>query len=279
MPHPPLPPLQRIPLDVPRLRQARAHAVWPDPHIVAVTGSTNADAARLADADPGAPEGTVIIAEQQTAGRGRLDRTWQAPASSGVLLSLLLRPPVEAARWTWLPLLAGVATVTAVRSVSGAYAGLKWPNDLVIDRPDAAGGPGPRKLGGLLLERTPGGAAIIGIGLNVDLRPAELPTPAATSLVLETRGTVVAREDLIAALLAELDHVYARWITEPDDTWLAERYRACCITLGRRVTVSLPDGRDLVGLAADIDVQGRLLVQTGGTTIPVAAGDIVHLRT
>ena len=279
MPHPPLPPLQRIPLDVPRLRQARADAVWPDPHIVAVTGSTNADAARLADADPGAPEGTVIIAEQQTAGRGRLDRTWQAPASSGVLLSLLLRPPVEAARWTWLPLLAGVATVTAVRQISGAYAGLKWPNDLVIDRPDAAGGPGPRKLGGLLLERTPGGAAIIGIGLNVDLRPAELPTPAATSLVLETRGAVVAREDLIAALLAELDHVYARWITEPDDTWLAERYRACCVTLGRRVTVSLPDGRDLVGLAADIDVQGRLLVQTGGTALPIAAGDIVHLRT
>ena len=145
--------------------------LWSEVLVVERTGSTNTDCAALARA--GAPEGLVLAAEEQTAGRGRLGRTWLSPPRAALTFSVLLRPAnVPPARRGWLPLLAGVATTTAVRYVSGLDARLKWPNDLLL---------GPRKLAGILAEQS-GGAVIVGIGVNVSAARAELPVTGAAVL-------------------------------------------------------------------------------------------------
>ena len=149
----------------------RPGGLWSEVLVVARTGSTNTDCAARARA--GAPEGLVLAAEEQTAGRGRLGRTWLSPPRAALTFSVLLRPAgVPPARRGWLPLLAGVATATAVRHVSGLDARLKWPNDLLL---------GPRKLAGILAEQS-GDAVIVGIGVNVSAARAELPVTAAAAL-------------------------------------------------------------------------------------------------
>ena len=149
----------------------RPGGLWSEVLVVARTGSTNTDCAARARA--GAPEGLVLAAEEQTAGRGRLGRTWLSPPRAALTFSVLLRPAgVPPARRGWLPLLAGVATATAVRHVSGLDARLKWPNDLVL---------GPRKLAGILAEQS-GDAVIVGIGVNVSATRAELPVTGAAAL-------------------------------------------------------------------------------------------------
>ena len=149
----------------------RPGGLWSEVLVVARTGSTNTDCAARARA--GAPEGLVLAAEEQTAGRGRLGRTWLSPPRAALTFSVLLRPAgVPPARRGWLPLLAGVATATAVRHVSGLDARLKWPNDLLL---------GPRKLAGILAEQS-GDAVIVGIGVNVSAARAELPVTAAAVL-------------------------------------------------------------------------------------------------
>src|SRR5690348_13575860 len=169
------------PLDAAALRAAvvRPGGLWRTVEVTAVTGSTNADL--LARAAGGEPEGTVLAAEQQSAGRGRLGRTWVSPPRAAVTFSVLLRPAaVPRARLGWLPLLAGVAVADAVRVVAAVDAQLKWPNDVLA---------GPGKVGGILAEAA-GDAVVVGIGVNVSTEPAELPPPgpgalAATSLRLE----------------------------------------------------------------------------------------------
>ena len=149
----------------------RPGGLWSEVLVVARTGSTNTDCAARARA--GAPEGLVLAAEEQTAGRGRLGRTWLSPPRAALTFSVLLRPAgVPPARRGWLPLLAGVATATAVRHVSGLDARLKWPNDLLL---------GPRKLAGILAEQS-GDAVIVGIGVNVSAARAELPVTGAAAL-------------------------------------------------------------------------------------------------
>ncbi|MBC7632750.1 biotin--[acetyl-CoA-carboxylase] ligase [Aeromicrobium sp.] len=261
--------LDRPPLDASVLRAALVGPgrFWADVVVTAQTGSTNADVAAAARA--GAPEGTVHTTDLQTAGRGRLDRSWQSPAGSGVIVSVLLRPDsVPAGRWVWLPLLVGLAVDATVRGC-GVESGLKWPNDVMVDG---------RKLAGILLERidTPtGSAAIIGVGLNVTLRRDELPVDTATSLELEgaseTDRTIVLR-----SFLRNLEALYRAWSAAEGDptSGIRESYVRRCLTIGTRVSVSLPDGGALDGMATGIDDAGRLLV--GGTA--VSAGDITHVR-
>jgi BirA family transcriptional regulator, biotin operon repressor / biotin---[acetyl-CoA-carboxylase] ligase len=236
---------------------------------VARTASTNADVAAAARA--GAAEGLVVVAAEQTAGRGRLGRSWVAPPGTGLTLSALLRPAgVPATRWGWLPLLAGVALAEAVEEVSGLDTALKWPNDLLVAQ---------RKLAGVLTERvdTPTGpAAVVGIGLNVSSRAEDLPVPTATSLRL-AGVPHVDRAALLAAVLRRLAARYEPWRATGGDAergGLRPAYVLRCGTLGRRVRVHLPGGEDITGLADGIDDQGRLLVDGRA----MAAGDVVHVR-
>lgn len=229
---------------------------------VASTGSTNADVAAAARA--GEPDGYVLVADEQTAGRGRLGRAWSAPAGTSLSVSILLRPdPVPASRWTWLPLLVGVAAVEAVRDTAGVQPTLKWPNDVLLD-----GG----KLAGILVERvdTPGGpAAVAGVGINVSAAPG-----GAASLVT----TGVSRDAVLEALLARLEQRYAAWHADPDAPDLAAAYRSACETLGLDVRVELPGEGVLTGRALSVDAAGRLVIATATGRRAVGAGDIVHLR-
>ena len=245
---------------------------WGDIRVVQHTGSTNADVAELARA--GAPQGLVVATLDQRRGRGRLDRSWQLPPRSGLAVSLLLRPDeVPAARWPWLPLLAGVALQAAVAQVSEIESTLKWPNDVLV---------GDRKLAGILLERidsTVGPAAVVGIGVNIAMSVEQLPVPAATSLAIE--GAAVEPADLLVALLECSGRVYQQWCAAGGDpaTALAAAYARVSSTLGARVRVQLPGGEELTGIATGIDTAGRLLVDTGAAAVVIGAGDVVHLRT
>lgn len=234
--------------------------------------STNALLAE--QARRGEPSGAVLVAEHQTAGRGRLDRTWEAPARAGLTVSVLLRPgPVPAQRWGWLPLLTGVAVVDALGEVApGLDAGLKWPNDVLV---------GERKLAGLLVERVEGPdgpGAVVGIGLNVSTTADELPVPTATSLLLE--GVRVDRTDLLVALLEHLGRRYQAWVEAAGDARLGLRaaYRERCRTLGQAVTVELPAGRQREVTAVDVAEDGALVVEAAGVRSEVRAGDVVHVR-
>lgn len=241
--------------------------------VVDTTGSTNSDLARRA---AGLTEGAVLVAEEQTAGRGRLDRTWSAPARSGLFLSVYLTPgDVPAQRWGWLPLLTGVAVAAGLERSAGVDTALKWPNDLLV----TVGGE-ERKTGGILAERA-GDGVVIGIGLNVSLRADELPAPTAASLALA--GAVSTdRETLLRGVLRSLEHWYGVWRAADGDaavSGLREAYAASCATLGRTVRAQLPGDRTLTGEAVAIDGDGRLVLSTGdGLQEPVSAGDIVHLR-
>lgn len=244
--------------------------------VLDATGSTNAvvgDRARS-----GEPEGLVVAAEHQTAGRGRLDRTWQAPPRSGLTFSVLLRPTVPGAQWPWLPLLTGHAVAKALRA-DGYTAAVKWPNDVLV-----GGASDERKVAGILVERVEseaGPAAVVGVGLNVSMTAEELPVPEATSLALAERGRVPDRTDLLVLLLQTLWEAYDGWQTGGDraSAHLVASYAAGCATLGRDVSVALPGGGTLTGRAVEIDRNGRLVVSTGGgERTAVGAGDVVHVR-
>src|SRR6185503_16592454 len=171
--------LGRPPLSERALRAAlvRPGGFVREVHVVAETGSTNADLAEVARR--GGPEGVVLVAEAQTRGRGRLDRTWTSPPRAGLLFSVLLRPPGPPPRRTWIPLLAGLAVQEAVARLGAVETRLKWPNDLLLG--DDLG-----KAGGILAQAT-GDAVVVGVGLNVTTRRAELPE-GAVSLLTEGAG-------------------------------------------------------------------------------------------
>ena len=240
--------------------------LWRPVERVATTGSTNADLLAR-----GGPEGQVLVAEEQTAGRGRMGRSWVSEPGAALTFSVLLRPAaIPASRRGWLPLLAGVAVATAVRSVARVPATLKWPNDVLA---------GDRKLAGILAEQS-ADATVIGIGINVATPAGALPVPTATSLLVE--GSDVAREPLLAEILRSFERWYAPFREDPDPsrTGLLEEYRTLCATLGRSVRVELPGNRQLTGIAEDVDTDGSLLIREPdvASVTPISAGDIIHLR-
>ena len=267
--------LDRPPLRAPALRTALVveGGLWSGLDVVEETGSTNADL--VAAAAGGAAEGRVLVAEHQTAGKGRLDRAWTAPERSALTFSVLLRPPTATrAAWGWLPLLAGLSVVGPVRRLGEVDAGLKWPNDVLVASPG-----GERKLAGLLAEVV-GDAVVVGVGLNVSLRENELPVPSATSLAV-AGSEVTDRDPVLRAVLRELATRYVAWRDAGGDaeaSGLAADYRAACVTLGRDVTVHLPGGTRRRGRAVDVDASGRLVVAGPDGLDTLAAGDVVHLR-
>jgi len=263
----------RQPLSEPELRRAvvRPGGFWRSVAVAAVTGSTNADL--LARAAAGAAEGTVLAAEAQTAGRGRMGRTWVSPPAAALMFSVLLRPAaVPPGRRGWVPLLAGLAAAAAVRALTGVDARLKWPNDVLV---------GDRKLAGILAEQA-ADAIVVGIGINVSTTRAELPVETATSLALEgAAGT--SRPELLVAVLGEIQHRYLAWAGgaspgDPDACGLRAEYRRRSATLGRRVRVEFPGGDTASGTALDVDADGRLVISGADGPLAVSAGDVVHLR-
>jgi BirA family transcriptional regulator, biotin operon repressor / biotin---[acetyl-CoA-carboxylase] ligase len=238
-------------------------------HYLSQTTSTNAVLGELAAA--GAAAGTVVLADFQTAGRGRHGRRWEAPAGTSLLLSLLFRPPWPAEQTVWLMMMAGIAMVEAVRRETGLPAALKWPNDVML--PLAGHW---HKTGGLLLETAfAGGAiehAITGIGLNVNVRAGQLPQTAtpATSL-LAASGKPVARLSLLMEVLERLEALYEAAATgqSPQPAW-----DALLLTRGRPVTVQ-GAGLLVEGTAIGTDGRGQLLIKDEmGMVHVVAAGDV-----
>jgi len=276
----------RVPLSAAALSAALTGPgrLWRDLTVRAETGSTNSDL--LAAARAGAPEGTVLAAEVQTAGRGRLDRRWICPPRAALSFSVLLRPDgVPAVARGWIPLLAGVAVAAGLRAQAGLDARLKWPNDVLV---------GGAKIAGILAEQA-GDAIVLGTGINVTSRRSELPVPHATSVVLA--GAVPDRQQLLVAVLGELETWYRRWVaavaagppvvagtvlagTVPggDPAGLRAEYLRLSATVGQQVRVSMPGGKLVSGRAGDVDATGRLVVGTASGPVPVSAGDVVHVR-
>jgi len=267
--------LERPSLDAQALADAltRDSRLWTALEVVPEVGSTNAELVARAGRDPedgGALEGTVLVAEHQVSGRGRLDRVWTSPPRAGLTVSVLLRPDVPAARRGWLPLLTGVALAEAVAEVTGVLPSLKWPNDLL-----ARDG---RKLAGILAEST-GTAVVLGVGLNVSTTAEELPDTG-TSLA-RVLGAPVDRGPVLLAFLRAVEKRYLSWtaaLGDPVASGLAQDYLAWSSTVGTEVTVSLPDGSTLEGTAQAIDWDGRLVVATSNGTVELATGDVRHVR-
>jgi BirA family biotin operon repressor/biotin-[acetyl-CoA-carboxylase] ligase len=247
-------------------------------HVHDEVDSTNRLAADLARA--GAPDGTVVVAEAQTSGRGRLGRPWLSPRGLNLYLSVILTRLQSPALSAWVPLMAGVAVVRAIKKVTGLAPRLKWPNDVVSPRD----GPG-RKLAGILSEVAGAGpsgepAIVVGIGLNVNMPTEAFPEdlrPTATSLLVETGGRVN-RSHLLAALLGEVEAPYEHLLAHgPAD--LRAAYRELSDTLGKRVRVELVGSGHLEGTAEAIAADGALRLRArNGTVLEIRAGDVVHLR-
>ena len=231
--------------------------------------STNARARDLAQ--EGA-EDVVVLADEQTGGRGRLDREWSSP-SGGIWLSILTRPDVPTAHAAAYTLAAAVA-VTRVAREAGVDARIKWPNDVVVPGEDAEGTRIERKLCGILTEME--GEAdrvswvVVGLGINANVDPAELPSEANPATLLAEVGTVN-RRLFTQRVLEEYDDLHK------DLEGVVPAWREYANTLGKRVRVETPGG-EIEGEAVDVEFPGALVVDTGDERVTVTAGDCEHLR-
>ncbi|WP_158595388.1 biotin--[acetyl-CoA-carboxylase] ligase [Galactobacter caseinivorans] len=256
---------------------------WPEALLPAWTGSTNEDLAALG---PQAPHLSVVATLDQRSGRGRLDREWVAPAGAALATSLLLRPPagVPVDALGWATVLVALVAAEAVDQLAGRQAaGVKWPNDLLVDGKKAAG-----ILARLVPGQPPlGNTVVVGIGINLNQTRQELPVGTATSLAMA--GIQAAGDQVLGTLWARLAGVSDEWfaangsVTRPlaalGGRSVLEAARSTSATLGNEVRVHLPGGRELVGIATDLDSDGCLVVSDArGEAHHVHAGDVVHLR-
>ncbi len=247
---------------------------WRRLDVVEQTASTNADLlARVACCADGAADvaGAVLIAEHQTAGRGRHGRGWSASPRTQVTMSVGISVvDVPVAAWGWLSLAAGVAVVDAVTAVAGIRAGLKWPNDVLAGPPGARG-----KLAGILAE-VARPVVVLGVGLNVTAVPGDVD---GGTCLLDLGVTAPDRGELVRAMLTELGRRIVAWRSARGaDRALAADYRAHSLTIGTRVRAHLPGDRQVLGTATGIDEQGRLCLDADGRPVVISAGDVVHLR-
>lgn len=230
--------------------------------------STQEEARHLAE--EGAPHGTLVLAEEQTAGRGRQGRQWYSPPGKGIWMSLLLRPdrqPVSIA--PQLTLLTAVAVCRAVRKF-GVDAGIKWPNDILVDG---------RKLCGILVESVAEDEliryAIAGIGIDVNLQREDIPQellPKVTSVQIAS-GRRIERTELIGAVLMEMEQLYQLY-TEKGFAPIAHLWEALSVTLGRQITVLTPDG-EVTGKAIALEENGTLILQeNSGNTRTIFSGEV-----
>lgn len=210
-----------------------------------------------------ASAGEVFIAEFQSAGRGRGERSFLSAPRDGVLLSAAVAPFGQPQnRWAWLPLLAGVAASAAIFEATGVTALLKWPNDLMID---------DQKVGGIIAEKVDD-VVVIGIGINCLQRADSLPVPESTSLALHSVEKVN-RNLLVISFLHNLSKTLSDWQRNPAP--LENKYRQLCSTLEREIRIILPDGAELVGRAAAISATGALVLADGREFV---AADVTHIR-
>jgi len=236
------------------MRDLAASTRFHDVRELAEVDSTNRYLLDLARA--GAPEGTVVVADHQTAGRGRLGRTWEAPPGSGLLVSVLLRPSLAPQRrWLVTAAVALAAADACQAAAGGPRPAIKWPNDLLVE---------DRKVAGILAE-SDAGAVVVGVGINVTWAP-----PGAAML-----GPSVDRGQLLVRLLTNLESWCERW----DD--VAQTYRRRCATVGRDVRVQLPDATIVTGRAVAVEPDGRLRVAVADRPedLVLSAGDVAHIRT
>ncbi len=252
-----------------RSRMAAVRPPWSRLHVVESTGSTNADLLR--EADHGAIEGQVLVALHQTAGRGRLDRSWVSAAAGSLTFSVLLRPHRSVSEWAWLSLLTGLAVADAVHTETRVDARVKWPNDVLIDG---------RKVAGILAE----GAAdashlVLGVGMNNGSHPVGVDAlDEGTVTSLAAQGATISRDHLLASILDALGVRYEQWRAR-GAAGIESDYRDRCSTIGSAVRVTLPGGLQVQGTAHGVDEVGRLLVTSfDGGELTLAAGDVVHLR-
>ena len=230
------------------------------------------------------PHFYVLATDNQTQGKGRLGRTWSAPAGKALAVSVVLRPHSPAGRalpassWGWFGLLSGLAMSRAVNSLlpGDTQATLKWPNDVLV---------GSKKIAGVLsemVETDAGAAVVVGVGVNLFLTEDELPVPTATSLAL-LGATGVSVDEVLSLYLQEfsrLTNVFMAAAGNARSSGIVDQVTTACSTIGARIRVELPSGENPVGTATGISDDGSLIVQVGECAEPllVSAGDVTHIR-
>jgi BirA family biotin operon repressor/biotin-[acetyl-CoA-carboxylase] ligase len=228
-------------------------------------GSTNDELVRRLETSD-LPDRTVLVADVQTAGRGRLDRRWEAPAGENLLCSMLFRPPI--AHPQRLQHAVALAIVAAAQHFEVGNVSLKWPNDVIVIESDTSPRAEYTKLAGMLSTMTADGAVIIGIGVNINWAPA-----GATSLAA-IAGHPLSPIDVLRALLSSLHDLL---VCSEDE--LTDRYRNHLSTIGRHVRVELPSSEAVIGRAVGVSPDGSLeVVDECAITHRFHAGDVVHLR-
>jgi BirA family biotin operon repressor/biotin-[acetyl-CoA-carboxylase] ligase len=251
------------PLNHNEINNALAESYW-RVNVVEETGSTQTDLSQSVRAGK-SHHGDVLATEFQSAGRGRLDRKFEAPPRSSLLFSFFIKPKSEDGEWGWLPLLAGQSVVSAMENVFGDQVidklSLKWPNDVLLNG---------KKVAGILSERVEGGA-VIGIGLNVITPRDELGFHNATSLWIEG-FLLMERELLLVEILKSFALHLSDW--ENNSSSLVDNYRAVSSTIGKRVRIEVPSGHSFEEDAVDVEPSGALILSDGTR---VTVGDIVHL--
>jgi BirA family biotin operon repressor/biotin-[acetyl-CoA-carboxylase] ligase len=249
----------RAPLDKKRISEAISR-YW-RVSVVEVTGSTQDDLYQLASS-ASAQAKTVLVSEYQSAGRGRLDRTFTAAAGSALTFSLYIEPEAPKEEWSFLTLLAGVSVHEALNALDpNARVGVKWPNDLLIH---------DKKCAGMIAQATKKGV-VLGIGINVGMSQEELPVDGATSLALEGFSQLD-RNLILASIINHFEINLQMW--DAGNSYL-QQYRDASVTIGRDVEVTLPGGETIDSRAVDINDEGALILENGRE---ITVGDVVHLR-
>ncbi|MHC2184677.1 biotin--[acetyl-CoA-carboxylase] ligase [Rathayibacter agropyri] len=247
-------------------------AVSPRILVLEHAGSTNDELRERATAEPVAwPHLSAVATDDQRAGRGRLDRVWQAPPGRTLAASTLVdASDLETAALGWLPLVAGAALASAVAPLVTAEVAVKWPNDVLIDG---------RKTAGILAERLPDGRVVVGTGINLLLEEKELPVPTATSLALAGARTTDP-DAVFAAFLTEFSALLRPLLAldDAEASGAAAAVRASCSTLGSRVRLELPDSTHAEGVAVALGTDGGLVLEQDGARRVFSAGDVTHLR-
>ena len=270
--HPGYPPLDEQSI----LSSLHTHALGRHLLILPEVSSTNAHALTLTHTP--VPHGTAVIAEHQTAGRGRLNRTWFSPPGLNLYTSIILNPPPHFERISWIPLIAGLAITDSIYLQTSLPVSLKWPNDLLCD---------DKKIGGILCEGISHGnkeqVVVVGIGINVHMRKEDFPLnlqQASTSLAMVSQATVN-RNILLASFLNAFEHWYDLLLKGPI-THIHHTYMARCETIGRKVLIQLTNQEEFVAIGHTIGEDGSLhvcLKDTPSEGIRVIhSGDVTHLR-
>jgi BirA family biotin operon repressor/biotin-[acetyl-CoA-carboxylase] ligase len=248
-------------LDVAEIISALDPGYWRVHHFNLIDSTQSSLVTAVTEARANA--GDVYLAEFQSAGRGRLNRSFASEPGAGVLLSAVIAPQVqEENRWGWVPLIAGVAACAAVFQATGLTLSLKWPNDLMMQG---------HKVGGILAEKV-GKQIVLGVGINCLQSADSLPAPGATSLRLHT-SELINRNTLVSAFLNSMKNFLNQWDEKPFP--LENKYRQLCSTLEEEVKISLPNGSEVTGRAAAISSEGGLILADGSTFV---SADVTHLR-